>query len=108
MTVSQGYLIKAISKAFGKAISKAYAFSEAFWQCYFQSFLAMSFPRLLAMSFPKLFGNVIAKAFWQCHFQTFSQKFLANNNKVIPKTPIHYATRGQKVMGFQYIFTNIS
>ena len=43
--------------------------------------------------------KTVFQSFWKGLSQSFLQKFQTNKNKtnkVIPKTPIHYATRGQK------------
>ena len=63
------------------------------------------FPKLLEKLFTNLLENRFPKAFYKSSGQTRTRTRPRPSIKVIPKTPIHYATRDQKTVntGFQVI-----
>ena len=82
-TLFQGSLENRFPKILGNVISKA------LWKSVFQGSLKNRFPRL--------FGKPFSKTFYKSSWQTRTTTWTTTTSiKVIPKTPIHYATRGQK------------
>ena len=105
VTASQGFLLN-LSKTNWNFFKSIFGPFRVFGNTLSKTF-GNAFSKALENRFPKLIGKPFSKTLLKCYFQSFGKPFSKTfyksswqttriSIKVIPKTPIHYATRGQK------------